>query len=166
MTLLASGSPARPELGSGSLRGHRTRPELGSGSLRGHFGVTWLEKTRLGVTSKPLGSRKLGSGSLRGHLARENSARVHFEATWLEKTQLGVTSRPHGSRELRGHLAREDSALVCFEATWLGKARLGFFRGHLTRLACLGFAWLHLALLNFAQLGRLSPARPVSTHVA
>ena len=156
---------------SGSLRGHRTRPDLGSGSLRGHFGVTWLEKTRLGVTSKPLGSRKLGSGSLRGHLARENSARVHFEATWLEKTQLGVTSRPHGSRKLgsgslRGHLAREDSALGCFEATWLGKARLGFFRGHLTRLACLGSAWLHLASLNFAQLGRLSPARPVSTHVA
>ena len=28
-------------------------------SVPGHFEATWLEKTRLGVTSRPFGSRKL-----------------------------------------------------------------------------------------------------------
>ena len=183
------------KLGSGLLRGHLARERSARVLSRplDSLGLPWLclagfsfaqfcstgsaqsgsaclEKTRLGATPKSLGSR-LSSGSLRSHLAREKSARVYFDATWLEKTRLRVTSRPHGSRKLgsgslRGHLAREDSALGCFEATWLEKARLGFFRGHLTRLACLGSAWLDLASLNFAQLGRLSPARPVSTHVA
>ena len=49
------GRPARPELGSGSLRSHLSREN----SVRGHFGVT----------SGSLGSRNLGSKSLRG---REN----------------------------------------------------------------------------------------------
>ena len=100
-------------------------------SARGHFKALWLEKARLGVTSRPPGSRKLcsgslGSGSLRGHFAREHSARSHFEATWLEKTRLGVTSRLLGSRKLgsgslRGHLTRESSARADFESTWLEK---------------------------------------------
>ena len=86
-------------------------------SARGHSEATWLEKTQLGVTSRPLGVRKLGSGSLRCHLAREDSAQGHFEATWLEEARLGVTSRTLGSGRLgsgllRGHLARESSARV------------------------------------------------------
>ena len=134
------GPPARPELGSGSLRSHLSRENsvrgqfgVTSGSLRGHFGVTGLAQNsargHFGATSGSLGSRKLGSGSLRSHLARENSARGHFEATWREKTRLGFTSRPLGSRRLgsgslRGHMARGSSARGHFEDTWLGKTRL------------------------------------------
>ena len=108
-------------------------------SARGHFEATWLEKTRLGVTSRPLGARKFGSGSLRGHLAREDSARGHFEATWLEEARLGVTSRTLGSGRLgsgllRGHLARESSARVLSRP-----------------LDSLGLPWLCLAAFGFAQ---------------
>jgi hypothetical protein len=45
------------------------------------FEATWLEKTRLEVTSRSLGSRKVDSKSLRGH----------FEVTRLAKTLLKVT---------------------------------------------------------------------------
>ena len=102
--------------------------------------LSWVGSVRLGL-SQPTW---LDSARLRSNCTKN---------TWLEKTQLGVTSRPHGSRKLgsgslRGHLARENSARGCFEATWLENARLGFFRGHLTRLACLGSAWLDSALPN------------------
>jgi len=123
-----SGSPGSPRtrvgVTSGSLRDHLAREN----SARGHFGVTWLKKTRLGVTSRSLGSGKLGSKSLRSHSARENLARSHFGAaslgsgslrghfgiTWLEKTRLEVTSgslgsRKLGSESLRGHTTRENS---------------------------------------------------------
>jgi len=87
------GRPARPELGSGSPRTRlRVTSEslvsrrLGSGSFRGHFGVTWLEKPRLEVTSRSrklektrleviaksrklrkLGSKSLAGGHFRAH---------------------------------------------------------------------------------------------------
>ena len=140
------GRPARPELGSGSLRSHLSRENLVRGHFRGHFGVTWVAQNSAWVTS----------GSIRGHRTRpelgSGSLRGHFWVTWLEKTRLGVTSKPLGSRKLgsgslRGHVAREDSARVHFEATWLEKTRLGVtsrppvsrklgsgsLRGHLTR---------------------------------
>ena len=105
------------KLASKSLRGRENLRKRGSKSLRGHlvqessarshFEVTWLEKTRLKVTSRPRNLNKTwlevtwlaqniektrGTWA-RGHLAQENSARGHFEATWLEKTRLEVTSR-------------------------------------------------------------------------
>ena len=64
---------------------------------------TWLEKTRFGVTSKPLGSRRLGSGSLRGHLARENSARSHFE---VEETRENSARSHFEVEKTRRNLAR------------------------------------------------------------
>ena len=112
--------PQKGPVTSGSLWGHRARPELGSGSLRGHFGITWL--------------KKLSSGSLRGHLAQETLARSHFGATWLgrtrlevtsiltRETRLEVTSGPHldvSSKSLRSHLAREDSSRGHFEVSKL-----------------------------------------------
>ena len=97
---VTSGSPDSPRtrLGvtSGPLRGHLAREN----SARGHFEATWREKTWLGFTSRPLGSRRLSSGSLRGHMARGSSARGHFEDTWLGKTRLWVASRPLGSGKL------------------------------------------------------------------
>ena len=100
---VTSGHPARPELGSGSLRGHLAREnsarsrfeleKLGSKSqelgktrhfcLRGHRLAQNSARGHFGVTSGSLGSKKLGSRSLRGHLARENSARSQLE---VEKT--------------------------------------------------------------------------------
>ena len=135
-TFRPTGSP-RTRLGvtSGPLRGHLAREN----SARGHFEATWLEKTRPGVTSRPLGTRKLDSGSLRGHLAREDSARDHIQATWLKEARLGVTSRTLGSGKLgsgllRGHLARESSARVLSRP-----------------LDSLGLPWLCLARFGFAQ---------------
>ena len=123
------GRPARPELGSESLRSHLSRENSG----RGHFGFTsgslgsrnlgslrrpGSPRPRLRVTSGSLGSprTRLGTTSepLRGHLARpelgSGSLRGHFGITWLEKTWLEATSgslgsRKIGSRTLRAYLA-------------------------------------------------------------
>ena len=56
------------------------------------FEATWLDETRLEVTSRSLGSRILSSRSLR---AQESSARSHLV---VEKTRLEVISR---SRKLK-----------------------------------------------------------------
>ena len=104
-----SGSPGSPRtrvgVTSGSLRDHLAREN----SARGHFGVTWLKKTRLGVTSRSLGSGKLGSKSLRSHSARENLARSHFGAA--SRYHFKVTSKSLGSRRLESRSLRSFEAM-------------------------------------------------------
>ena len=72
-------------------------------SVRGHFEVTWLEKTRIGVTSRSLDSRKLGSKSLRG---RGNSRKLG---------SLSQSTKPINSHFLSfpAHLCPFHAWIVC-----------------------------------------------------
>ena len=71
-----------------------------------YFFDAWLEKTKFGVTSRSLGSRKLGSTSLRG---RENCRKLNSKSLRGREK-----SEKLGSKNLRGreNFRKLDSELL------------------------------------------------------